>query len=71
MTKNLETADTIIKLILAITVVVFYSTHLITGPFATVLMILSVVVIIVFATRAIFALIFRTRRDKDHRKPVD
>jgi hypothetical protein len=58
MTKNLETADMVVKLTLAVTVLVFYFTRVITGPFATTLMILSSVVIVVFVTRLIFARIF-------------
>lgn len=55
MTKNLETADTIVKLILAITVLVFYFTNVITGPFAQALMILAFIVVVIFVARLFFA----------------
>ena len=58
MTKNLETADTIVKLTLAITVLVLYFTSLIAGPFAKALMILSIIVLAIFAARILYTRIF-------------
>lgn len=48
----------IVKLSLAIAVLIFYFARVITGPFATALMILSAVVILIFVARLIFARIF-------------
>jgi hypothetical protein len=45
MTRNLETADKITKLTLAVATVILYFLHLIEGPFAKALLILSVGVI--------------------------
>lgn len=53
MTRNLETADHIVKIVLAICTIVLYVTGLIAGPFAVVLFILSLLVLIIFATRLI------------------
>jgi hypothetical protein len=47
MTRNLETADKITKLTLAVATVILYFLHLIEGPFAKALLILSVGVIII------------------------
>lgn len=58
MTKNLETADTVMKLILAITVLLFYFTNVISGPFAKLLMILAIIVVVIFAARVAYARIF-------------
>ena len=58
MTKNLETADTIVKLTLSIAVLVFYFTNVIHGPFAKALMILAVIVVVIFVARLLFARIF-------------
>jgi hypothetical protein len=46
MTKNLETADKIVKLSLAFLILILYYFGLIQGPFAEVLMVLSCVVFI-------------------------
>jgi hypothetical protein len=59
MTRNLETADVIVKLTLAIAVLILYFTRLITGPSATGLMILAIVVILIFVARLVFARIFK------------
>ena len=53
MTKNLETADTIVKLILASAVIVLKVTRALTGPFATLLVILAVIVIFLTIVRTI------------------
>jgi hypothetical protein len=58
MTKNLETADTIVKLTLAVTVLVFDFTNIIAGPFANALMILAIVVIVIFLARLFYARMF-------------
>ncbi len=50
MTQNLETADRIVRIVLAVTTVVIYSIGLIQGPFAFVLFLLgwlSLVIIVV------------------------
>jgi hypothetical protein len=59
MTKNLETADTIIKLMLAMTVIVLHATHVTAGPFSWVLMMLGFLVITIYAIRAALALYIR------------
>jgi hypothetical protein len=59
MTKNLETADTIVKLILAVLVITFYFSSVISGPLARVLMILSLIVLFIFFFRIL--LVFITR----------
>ena len=59
MTKNLETADAIVKVILATLVIAFYFSRGITGPLARVLMFLAVMVILIFAFKV--ALLFFTR----------
>jgi energy-coupling factor transporter transmembrane protein EcfT len=59
MTKNLETADTAVKLILAIAIMIFYFTRLITGPFATALLILAIVALLIFLAKMAYAMIFR------------
>ncbi|MEO5603856.1 MAG: DUF2892 domain-containing protein [Cyclobacteriaceae bacterium] len=58
MTKNLKTADTIVKLILAVTVLIFYFTRLISGPFAMALMFLSLIVILIFLIQLFFTKVF-------------
>lgn len=55
MTKNLETADMIVKLVLAVAVIIFYFTNLITGPFATALLVLSIIVLVIFMAKAIYS----------------
>lgn len=53
MTKNLQAADTIVKLVLAITIYVFYFTNIITGPFANALMVLASITIFIFIARTV------------------
>lgn len=60
MSKNLETADKIVKLSLAMAVIVFYFIGVITGPFARALMIMASIVILIFSAR-----IFLARYSKD------
>lgn len=58
MTRYLETADAIVRLTLAITVVIFYLTNMISGLFATALMILGVIVLAIFLAKVLYACIF-------------
>jgi hypothetical protein len=53
MTQNLETADTIIKLTLATSVIVLRMMGALAGPFATPLVILAVIVIILTIVRMV------------------
>lgn len=48
MTRNLETADRIVKLSLSGIILVLYVLNVIQGPFAHVLMIVSVAVIVLY-----------------------
>lgn len=45
MTKNLETADNIVKLVLSVSTIVLFSVGLIAGPFAEWLVVLSFFII--------------------------
>lgn len=58
MKSNLETADTIVKLVLAIAIIIFYFARIINGPFAMALMILSVIVVAMFVIRLLLVKIF-------------
>jgi len=58
MTKSLETADHVLKLVLASAVVVCYAFRLINGPFATVLFILASIVLLFFLGQAIVVKFF-------------
>lgn len=55
MTKNLETADLISKLVLATGTVVLYFAEIIRGPFAHFLVIVSGVILAIFLIRLISA----------------
>lgn len=57
MTKNLETADSIAKLALALMIITFHFTHVISGPLATFVVILAFVVILIFTVKLFLALI--------------
>jgi hypothetical protein len=59
MMRNLEVADTIVKLTLSVIMIVLYFTRVISGRFATVLLVLAILVIVIF-TFKIFV-IFITR----------
>ncbi|HEY0742730.1 MAG TPA: hypothetical protein VGD40_14775 [Chryseosolibacter sp.] len=59
MTKNLETADAIVKIVLAVLVIAFYFSRVITGPLARVLMFLAVIVILIFALKVAVLLFTR------------
>ena len=48
MTKNLETADNIVKLVLSVSTVIFFFAGVIAGPFARCLVILSFVTLGIF-----------------------
>jgi hypothetical protein len=54
MTKNLETADRIAKLVLSLLILVFYFAGLIEGPFARVLMIVSVAALVIHFVKMAF-----------------
>lgn len=51
MTKNLEVADNIVKIVLAIATIVLFFTHIIAGPFAVFLMLLSCLVLLIWIGR--------------------
>ena len=51
MTKNLETADLIAKLVLATATVILFFAGVIVGPFAHFLVALSAVIIVIFFFR--------------------
>jgi hypothetical protein len=59
MTKSLETADHILKLVLAIAVVLCYSFRVITGALATGLFILALAVIIFFLAQVLMSWLIR------------
>lgn len=54
MTKNLESADRMLKLILAFSVVLCYLFGIISGPFGVLLLVLSSVLILFFVARVMF-----------------
>lgn len=56
MVKNLQTADTIVKLVLAVTTIIFYFANVISGPMAQILLILAIAVITIFAAKAIITI---------------
>lgn len=53
MTKNLEKADTVVKLTLAVLVIILYFMQVISGPFAQALAVLSGLIILIFAVKII------------------
>jgi len=59
MTKNLQTADLIVKLTLAIAVIAFYVAKMITGPLATVLLVLAIVTLTIFLAKKLYGLLIR------------
>jgi len=59
MIRNLDTADMIVKLVLALLVIVLYFTHVISGPMAKVLMIFGIAVIAIYLFKNILLLITR------------
>lgn len=54
MTKNLEKADAVVKLTLAASVLILYFTHVIVGPFANALVVLSGLIILIFIARFVY-----------------
>jgi hypothetical protein len=58
MKKNLHIADNIVKLVLSGLVILSYLTGVITGPFAHVLFILSLVVVTIFIAKVIVSRYF-------------
>lgn len=55
MSGNLQKADTIVKLVLAIAVIILYFIGAISGPLAQVLVILAVAVIVIFVMKVVLA----------------
>lgn len=51
MKKNLETADAVVKLVLAVSVIILYLTRVIAGPFALFLFLLSLFILLFYVTR--------------------
>jgi type IV secretory pathway VirB2 component (pilin) len=51
MSKNLETADMIVKMTLSVLIVIFYFADIISGPFARLLMILAFLILGISAMR--------------------
>lgn len=62
MTKNLETADNIVKLVLSVSTVIFFFTGVIAGPFARSLVILSFVTLGIFIVKLISVRLKQKRR---------
>lgn len=56
MTKNLHTADLLAKLSLAILTILSYLSEAISGPFAVVLMSLSILVLLIYAVKAFISI---------------
>lgn len=54
MTKNLEHADTVVKLTLAVSVIILFITGIINGPFAIALTVLSGLTIAIFAVKSLY-----------------
>ena len=57
MTRNLDTADTLAKLLLSICTVVLYFTGVIAGPFALLLFVLSIVIISIYLIRVAYKIL--------------
>ncbi len=53
ITRNLETADAIAKLVLSFATIILFLTGVIAGPFAVALVILSVLVLFLYLIKAI------------------
>lgn len=54
MTKNLETADALVKLVLAIAVILLYAADVIAGPFAVLLVTLSSLVLLIYGLKMFY-----------------
>jgi hypothetical protein len=61
MTKNLETADNIVKLVLSVSTIVLFSVGVIAGPFAEWLVVLSFFIVGI-AVAKFLALRFKHRK---------
>ncbi|MFZ6014409.1 MAG: hypothetical protein ACOYXT_28985 [Bacteroidota bacterium] len=59
MTRNLETADTIVKLVLALLIVLSYFSRVISGPLARIMTILAILVIAIFMAKVFLSFITR------------
>jgi hypothetical protein len=59
MKKNLETADTFVKLLLSLSVIVLFLLDVISGPASTVLMALGSLLVVIFIARALLHLFSR------------
>jgi hypothetical protein len=55
MTKNLEKADTVVKLTLAVSVIILYFMQVISGPFAQALTALSGLIVLIFVVKILYA----------------
>lgn len=62
MTRNLETADYIVKLVLALGIIVLYLTKVIAGPFAIVLLVLAGLILLLDAVKLLLPVFFPRRR---------
>ena len=58
MKKNLNTADSIVKLVLSVLVIIIYFTGVITGPFAHALLILSLIIVVIFVAKIVITKYF-------------
>lgn len=59
MKKNLETADTFVKLLLSVSIIVLFSLDVISGPASTILMALGSLLVILFLVRTFLHLFTR------------
>lgn len=55
MTRNLEKADTVVKLTLAVLVIILYFMQVISGPFAQALAVLSGLIVLIFAVKILYS----------------
>jgi hypothetical protein len=53
MTKNLEKADNLVKLVLSLSIIVSYFAGVIQGPFAFLLLTLALFILVVFITKLV------------------
>ena len=61
MTRNLDTADTLAKLLLSICTVVLYFAGIIAGPFALLLFALSMVIISIYLIGVVYKILSRRK----------
>lgn len=64
MTKNLETADDIVKLVLACSTIVLFFARVIAGPFALALVFLSVLILLIYSARLLYKKFFNDQANK-------